>query len=167
MQTLDHGIQGLAWSHLFLPLPGFSCPVVPTTLRPLPDPMLLLQLFRPTFGPFHPLNFWLKFPRVLPWSFPGDSIISLGSVLQLPVSLIVFTAICNYIVIHLYGLPRWCLPVQVRWKRHRFDPWVGKIPCRRARQPIPVFWPGESHGQRSLAGDPVHGIAKSQTWLSN
>ena len=34
----------------------------------------------------------------------------------------------------------------------RFDPWVGKIPWRRKRQPTPVFLPGESHGQRSLAG---------------
>ena len=25
-------------------------------------------------------------------------------------------------------------------------PWVGKIPWRRERLPIPVFWPGESHG---------------------
>ena len=33
-----------------------------------------------------------------------------------------------------------------------FDPWVGKIPWRRERLPIPVFWPGEFHGQRSLAG---------------
>ena len=32
------------------------------------------------------------------------------------------------------------------------DPWVGKIPWRRALQPTPVFLPGESHGQRSLAG---------------
>ena len=32
------------------------------------------------------------------------------------------------------------------------DPWVGKIPCRRAWQPTPVFLPGESHGQRSLEG---------------
>ena len=32
------------------------------------------------------------------------------------------------------------------------DPWVGKIPGRRAWQPIPVFLPGESHGQRSLVG---------------
>ena len=37
-------------------------------------------------------------------------------------------------------------------KEHRFDPWVGKIPWRRAGQPTPVFLPGESHGQRSLAG---------------
>ena len=33
-----------------------------------------------------------------------------------------------------------------------FDPWVGKIPWRRAWQPTPVFSPGESHGQRSLVG---------------
>ena len=30
-------------------------------------------------------------------------------------------------------------------------PWVGKIPWRRKRQPTPVFLPGKSHGQRSLA----------------
>ena len=44
-----------------------------------------------------------------------------------------------------------------------FDPWVGKIPWRRKRQPTPVFLPGKSHGQRSLI---VHGVAKSQTQLS-
>ena len=33
-----------------------------------------------------------------------------------------------------------------------FDPWVGKIPWRRKGQPSPVFLPGKSHGQRSLAG---------------
>ena len=32
------------------------------------------------------------------------------------------------------------------------DTWVRKIPWRRAWQPIPVFLPGESHGQRSLVG---------------
>ena len=39
-----------------------------------------------------------------------------------------------------------------RHKRYEFDPCVGKIPCRRKWQPTPVFLPGESHGQRSLAG---------------
>ena len=39
-----------------------------------------------------------------------------------------------------------------RDKRLGFDPWVGKIPWRRAQQPTPVFLPGESRGQRSLAG---------------
>ena len=36
--------------------------------------------------------------------------------------------------------------------RWGFDPWVGKIPWRRAWQPTPVFSPGEFHRQRSLAG---------------
>ena len=39
-----------------------------------------------------------------------------------------------------------------RHRKHGFDPWVGKIPWRRAWQLTPVFLPGESHGQRSLAG---------------
>ena len=32
-----------------------------------------------------------------------------------------------------------------RHKRHGFDPWVGKVPWRKAGQPTPVFLPGESH----------------------
>ncbi|CAI9175978.1 unnamed protein product [Rangifer tarandus platyrhynchus] len=39
-----------------------------------------------------------------------------------------------------------------RRKRCRFNPWVGKIPWRRASQPTPVSLPGESHGERSLVG---------------
>ena len=31
-----------------------------------------------------------------------------------------------------------------RHKRHGFDPWVGKIPLRKAWQPTPVLLPGES-----------------------
>ena len=36
--------------------------------------------------------------------------------------------------------------------RPGFDPWVRKIPWRRKWQPTPVFLPGKSHGQKSLAG---------------
>ena len=43
------------------------------------------------------------------------------------------------------------VPANAGNKRCRF-PWVRKIPWRRAWQPTPVFLPGESHGQRSLAG---------------
>ena len=50
--------------------------------------------------------------------------------------------------------------------RHVFDPWAGKIPWRRTWQPTPVFLPGKSHGQRSLAGYRP-GDYKSQTQLSN
>ena len=49
------------------------------------------------------------------------------------------------------GGKRTWLPVQ-EMKRCGFSPWVRKIPRRRARQPTPVFLPGESHGQRSLMG---------------
>ena len=46
-------------------------------------------------------------------------------------------------------------------KRPRFDPWVGKIPWRRAWQPTPVFLPRESHGQRSLVGYSPQGRKES------
>ena len=39
-----------------------------------------------------------------------------------------------------------------RCRIHSFNPWVRKIPWRKTQQPTPVFLPGESHGQRSLAG---------------
>ena len=35
-------------------------------------------------------------------------------------------------------------------KRSRFDPWVGKIPWKRAWQHTLVFMPGGSRGQRNL-----------------
>ena len=37
-------------------------------------------------------------------------------------------------------------------RRRGFDPWVGKTTWRRKWQLTPIFLPGESHGQRSLAG---------------
>ena len=39
-----------------------------------------------------------------------------------------------------------------RHKRHGFEPWVRRSPWWRAWQPTAVLFPGESHGQRSLAG---------------
>ena len=67
------------------------------------------------------------------------------------------------------GLPRW-----PKWKRnlcqcrrHKrcgFDPWVGKIPWRRAWQPTPVLLLGESHGQMSLAGYRPQGPRVRHNW---
>ena len=37
-------------------------------------------------------------------------------------------------------------------RRHKFDPWVEPILWRRKWQATPVFLPGKSHEQRSLAG---------------
>ena len=51
-----------------------------------------------------------------------------------------------------------------RCRRRRLNPWVGKIPRRRAWQPIPVFLPGKSQEQWSLEGTTVHGVTKCQIW---
>ena len=37
-------------------------------------------------------------------------------------------------------------------RRGGFNPWARKLPLRRKQEPTPAFLPGESHGQRSLAG---------------
>ena len=39
-----------------------------------------------------------------------------------------------------------------RLRRHKFNPWVGKICWRKKWQPTAAFLPGKSHGQRSLTG---------------
>ena len=48
----------------------------------------------------------------------------------------------------------------LRDRRPRFDSWVGKIPWRREWLPTPIFLSGEFHGQRSLVGLTVHGLAE-------
>ena len=62
----------------------------------------------------------------------------------------------NYIYIFIYlhwaSLVAQMVKNCLRCRRLGFDPWVGKIPWRRAWQPTSVFLPGESHGQRSLVG---------------
>ena len=55
------------------------------------------------------------------------------------------------------------LPAMHKLLEMRVDPWIGKIPWRRAWQPAPVFLPGESHGQRSLAGYSPEGRKESDT----
>ena len=50
-----------------------------------------------------------------------------------------------------------------RCKRCRFNPWVSKIPWKRAWQPTPVFLPGKFHGQRSLVGYSLWGHKESDT----
>ena len=42
--------------------------------------------------------------------------------------------------------------MQVRHKRLRLDPGVGKTPWRGTQQPTLVFLPRESCGERSLVG---------------
>ena len=46
---------------------------------------------------------------------------------------------------------RW-LRICLQGGKPRFDPWVRRIPWRREWLPIPVFVPGEFHGQMSMVG---------------
>jgi len=69
------------------------------------------------------------------------------------------------------GFPRWLSGKEFacQYRRHRrlgFYPWVRKIPWRRKWQPTPVFLPRKFHGQRTWWAT-VHGVAKSQTQLSD
>ena len=60
----------------------------------------------------------------------------------------------------LWGLPWWFSGSRIQLQCRKlptmrtpgFALWVRKIPWRRKWQPTPVFFPGDSHGQRSLAG---------------
>ena len=63
------------------------------------------------------------------------------------------------------GLPWWLSSKEPACQSNklRFYPWVRKFPWRREWQPNPVFLPGKSHGQRSLAGS--MGQQKSLTGL--
>ena len=65
----------------------------------------------------------------------------------------------------MLGFPdgsRICLQCR-KCRRLRFDPESGKVLCRRAWQPTPVFLPAESHRQRSLVGYSPGGCKESDT----
>ena len=55
----------------------------------------------------------------------------------------------------------------LQYRRPGFDPWVGKIPWRKAWQPTPVFPPGKSHGQRSLMGYTPWSCRVGHDWATN
>ena len=61
------------------------------------------------------------------------------------------------------------VPLCVWWKHrcreYRFNPWVGKIPWSREWQTTLVFLPGNSMDRGAWKAT-VHGVIKSQTWLS-
>ena len=66
----------------------------------------------------------------------------------------------------LLGLPRWLSGKEFtcqckRLRRCSSGSWIRKIPWRRKWQPLPLFLPGESHGQRSLTGYSPRGRKES------
>ena len=65
-----------------------------------------------------------------------------------------------------YRLPSWLSGEEsaCQCRRHRFNPCIRTIPWRRKWQPIPVFLPGKSHGQRSLVGYSLWGHRVRCNW---
>ena len=53
---------------------------------------------------------------------------------------------------YMYWLPWWLSGKEpaCQCRKHRFNPWVRKVPCRWKWQPTPLFLPVKTHGQRSL-----------------
>ena len=78
-----------------------------------------------------------------------------------------FTSLLHFIVIKIalrnkYWLP-WCfswLRICLQCRRPRIDPW------RRKQQLTPVFLPGKSHRQRSLAGYSPPGHRVRHDWAT-
>ena len=97
--------------------------------------------------PFIPLSF-----RVSAWN------LACSPLPQLPLSPVALPSSVN-------GLPWWLSGEKpaCQCRRRGLNPWIGKIPWRRKWQPTPVFLPGKSHGQRSLAGYSPWGRKESDT----
>ena len=60
----------------------------------------------------------------------------------------------------------WAILTLTQIERLGFDSWVGKILWRRKWQPTPVFFPGKSHGQRSLEFYRLWGLIVGQDWAT-
>ena len=69
---------------------------------------------------------------------------------------VLFTVLLKIIWLYMCksGLPWWLRQkiICLQCRRPGFSPWLGKIPWRRKWPSTPVFLPGKSRGQRSLAG---------------
>ena len=65
-------------------------------------------------------------------------------------------------------LPWWlrCSRIRLQCRRLVFDPWVGKIPWRKECNPLQFSWL-EDPTDREAWQTTVHGVAKSQTGLSD
>ena len=50
----------------------------------------------------------------------------------------------------------------VQCRRHKFNPWVGKIPWKKKWRPTPVFLTGKSHGQPRGHNRVRHNLATKQ-----
>ena len=108
-------------------------------------------------------------------SLPGSSVHGIFQARVLEWGAIAFSGLYSTAFNCKFQYTYW-LPGASRWlsakeyscqcRRHRFDPWVGKIPWKRKWQPTALFFSGKSHGQRSLARYSQWGYKKRlNNWL--
>ena len=110
------------------------------------DGFLKLDCIFQTTMLFLKLSLYLTFPYLFP--FPPSH--------QHQISTVIENIQCFTTPISFYFWER----ILLKCRRGRFDPWVRKILWRRKWQPTPVFFPGKSHGQRSLVGHSPRGCER-------
>ena len=129
-----------------------------------PDAMILvfwMLSFKPTFS----LSSFTFIKRLFSsYSLSAIRVVSSAYLWLLTVLLTVLIPACTSSVLalhisHLAWQRR--LRICLQCRRPELDPRVRTIPWRRAWQPTPVFWPGESHGQRNLVGYSSQGCRES------
>ena len=104
---------------------------------------------------------WYPNPSLFPSDFPGGMLAydrtGLPSVCDVlcyiqPITALIMASLVAQLVKNPHAM-----------RENRNNPWVGKIPRRRAWQPTPVFLPGESQGWGSLLGCHLQGRTESDT----
>ena len=72
------------------------------------------------------------------------------------------TEVTKHACVHMHTHTHWW-DSACQCRRLEFNPWVREMPWRRKWKSAPVFLPGISHGQRSLAGYSPRGHKESDT----
>ena len=137
---------------MYWPLHILHLMFYPSLNSPLKLPFAKSPIYTPN------IYFKLLLDRRVILCYIGMGIWEVNSLLR--VTFILFIVVPNMVlsIQEILSTPQVVLAVKKtclqcrRHKRRGFNPWFGKIPWRRKWQPTPVFLPGKSHGQRSLAG---------------
>ena len=107
---------------------------------------MCLQCGRPGFDPLVGKVPWRRKWQPTPVFLPGESHGQRSLVDYSPRVAKSQTPLSDFTSLHFSSKKSTC-----QCWRCRFNPWVRKIPWRRKWQPTPIFLPGKSHRQGSLA----------------
>ena len=168
----------LLLSSLDVPQPLLEFPVLLAGHGPLlPPPSLFRPHFKPpvkpqgfhffrqvmlpfTSAPLHRGSFYQKHP-----SSAALSLTVINELTLIPPSSVSFGNPVVFIRTKIY-CTEWSKSKRQKQIAH-IDKYIRKIPWRRIWQPTPVSLPGESHGQRSLAGYSPRGGRVKHNWVAN